>query len=1021
MDDRTLAGGDANVAALNRLSIKSLMFLLVLVVLLPAAAVSAWFLNTQVAQARAAAENEVKLLANSTAATLRLTLDDQRAVMQRIAARPQVRALDADNFDPGVAEYLRMHPEYMNMGVRDLNARLVFTGRPGTPSPPERLRESPWFKEGIASGRFVAGDAFKGPLSGRWVTVLTQPVHNDSGEVIGLLNLAQDLLTLNQRVLGSVPSNAIVAVTDRQGRYLLRSAAPEAWLGKPGPPKVFRDTRGLTEGFISATGPDGVVRLYAFITMAETGWRIIAGLPQDEVFAASRALLRRGLAVGMGIMLLALLAAFLIGRRIAVPIDALSRAAAAVAGGDDHVRAPVVGPAEIRAVAQEFNRMVDGRAKSEQALRTSENSLAITLQSIGDAVIATDIGGRVTRMNATAELLTGWPLAAAQGRPLVEVFHIIDAETRAPSVDPVQRVLSSGMVVGLANHTTLLSRGGAEYQIADSAAPIRDHEDRTVGVVLVFNDVTERYRVEQALRANAEVLRLRDRALAVVSQGVMMTNARACITYVNPGFKRLTGYDESEALGRTAHFLQGKATSAETAAEIARAVRAGQGFRGEILNYRKDGSELWLALDISPLHDEQGVLTGFVGAQRDITERKQAEVARHALESQLRESQKMESIGTLAGGIAHDFNNILGAILGNLALAREDLGAQHPALQSLEQIHKASLRARDLVQQILTFSRRQSQALVVQPLSPVLKETLSLLRSTLPAMIDVRLELPATAIYVNTDATQMQQVLMNLCTNAWHALSGSSGRIVVGLDDRLLDAATAQALGELPAGRYAHLWVSDTGIGMDAATRERMFEPFFTTKPVGDGTGLGLSVVHGIVKAQGGAISVTSAIGQGTMIDLYFPLCEAPAHGAVDVASVAEPSQGHGEHVLYVDDDEVVRLVVERLLQRAGLRVHSATSVSEAISALTTVPTGFDVVVSDFNMLGSSGLDLAREVARLRPGLPVIIASGYVSDELRRGADEVGVHHFLQKQNLFEELVPLVLRVLAERGAQAAQ
>ncbi len=995
------------------------MFLLVLVVLLPAAAVAAWFLNAQVEQARAAAEGEVKLLAGNTAATLRLTLDDQRAVMQRIAARPQVRALDADNFDPGVAEYLRMHPEYMNMGVRDLNARLVFTGRPGTPSPPERLRESPWFKEGIASGRFVAGDAFKGPLSGRWVTVLTQPVHNERGEVIGLLNLAQDLLALNQRVLGSVPSNAIVAVTDRQGRYLLRSAEPEAWLGKPGPAKALQDTRGLTEGFMSATGPDGVVRLYAFITMAETGWRIVAGLPQDQVFASSRALLRRGLGVGMGIMLLALLAAFLIGRRITGPIDALSRVATAVAGGDDRLRASVVGPAEIRAVAQEFNRMVDGRAKSERALRTSENSLAITLQSIGDAVIATDVAGRITRMNATAEHLTGWPLAAAQGRPLAEVFHIVNAETRAPAVDPVQRVMETGMVVGLANHTALLARGGAEYQIADSAAPIRDHEDRTVGVVLVFSDVTERYRVEQALRASTEVLHLRDRALAEISQGVMMTDARARITYVNSGFKRLTGYEESEALGQTARFLQGPATSAETAAEISESVRAGKAFHGEILNYRKDGSELWLALDISPLHDEQGVLTGFVGAQRDITDRKQAEVARRGLESQLRESQKMESIGTLAGGIAHDFNNILGAILGNLALTRDDLGALHPALQSLEQIQKASLRARDLVQQILTFSRRRPQVLVTQPLNPILQETLSLLRSTLPAMIDVQLRLPATPIHINTDATQMQQVLMNLCTNAWHALSGSSGRIEVGLDERLLDAAAGHALGELPAGRYAHLWVSDTGTGMDAATLERMFEPFFTTKAVGRGTGLGLSVVHGIVTAQRGAIGATSTVGKGTTFDLYFPLCAPPALDAADAGVMAEPLFGHGEHVLYVDDDEVVRLVVERLLQRSGLRVHSAASMSEALTTLAAAPAGFDLVVTDFNMLGSSGLDLAREVARLQPGLPVVIASGYVSDELRSGADEVGVRHLLQKQNLFEELVPLVLRILSERGAAA--
>lgn len=1022
MDDRTPAAGSAPLNALGGLSIRSLMFLLVLVVLLPATAVSAWFLNTQLEQARAAAEAEVRLLANGVAAALRLTLNDQQAVMQRLADRPQVRALDAENFDPGVAEYLRLHPEFNNLGVRDRDARLVFSGRPGTPTAPERVREYPWFKEGIASGRFMAGDAFKGTLSGRWVTVLTQPVRDASGEVAGLMNLSQDLLALNQRVLGSVPAEAVVAVTDRQGRYLLRSAEPQTWLGKPGPAKVLQDTQGQTEGFLSATGPDGVVRLYAFLTQADTGWRVIAGVPQDRALANYQALMRSSLLFGFGILLLAALAAWRVGRRIVAPVDALSNAVARIAAGDNLARAPAAGPAEIRSVAQQFNRMVEARAHSEQALRTSENSLAITLASIGDAVIATGLEGRITRMNATAERLTGWTLADAAGRPLADVFRILTAENRMPAADPVQRVLETGETVGLANHTALLARDGREYQIADSAAPIRDHAGRTVGVVLVFSDVTGRYRAEQATRANAEVLRRRDRALAAISQGVMMTDPQGHITYVNPGFERLTGYAESEVLGRTAKFLQGRATSAHTAAEISRSTRAGEAFHGEILNYRKDGAELWLTLDISPLHDEHGVLTGFVGAHRDITDRKQAEVARRELESQLRESQKMESIGTLAGGIAHDFNNILGAILGNLALARAEVGPGHQALRSLEQINKASLRARDLVQQILTFSRRQSQALVVQPLNPILQETLALLRSTLPAIVDVQLELPAVPIHVNTDATQMQQVVMNLCTNAWHAMAGSTGRILVGLEACQLDAAAGRALGELPAGRYAHLWVSDTGVGMDEPTRARMFEPFFTTKAVGEGTGLGLSVVHGIVAAQRGGIAVTSEVGKGTTIDLYFPVSDPAATGTADAAAAgpqAEPQHGHGEHVLYVDDDDVVRLVVERLLQRAGLHVVAVATAPAALDALAAAPVAFDLIVTDFNMPGSSGLDLASEVARLYPGLPVVITSGYVSDELRRSAAALGIRHLLQKQNLFEELVPLAVRILSERGASA--
>lgn len=883
MSNATPAADDTPANAASGLSIRSLMFLLVLVVLLPATGVVAWFLAAQKEQARAGAEAEVRQLANGTLTALQLILGDQQAVMQLLAERPRVRALNADDVDPGVAEYVQLHREFNTLTVRDREARPVFSSRPN-PNTPEQFGAFPWFKEGITSGGFLASDAFQGTLTKRWVTVLTQPVRDERGEVVGLMSLSQDLLALNQRVLGSVPANAVVAVTDRQDRYLLRSAEPEAWLGKPGPSKVVQDTQGQREGFLSATGPDGITRLYAFVTMADTGWRVVAGLPQDQVFAASRALFQRSALFGVGIMLLALLAAWRVGRRISGPIDALSRSAVKVATGDYRARAPEQGPAEIRAVAQEFNRMVQARNQSEQTLRQ------------------------------------------------------------------------------------------------------------------------------------------RDHALAEVSQGVMMTDAQAHITYVNPGFMRLTGYTEAEVLGRTASFLQGEGSLPATVDEVSRAVHAGNGFHGEILNYRKNGSAMWIALDISPLRDEQGVLTGFVGAQRDVTDRKQAAAAQRELESQLRESQKMESIGTLAGGIAHDFNNILAAILGNLALAREDIGPGHPAQQSLEQLSNASLRARHLVQQILAFSRRQPHELVVQPLNPIVQETLALLRSTLPAMIELQVDLPAAPIHVSTDATQMQQVLMNLCTNAWHALPGDAGRIEVGLDEQVLDASAARALGELPAGRYAHLWVKDTGVGMDAPTRKRVFEPFFTTKAVGAGTGLGMSVVHGIVKAQHGGISVSSAVGKGTTVDLYFPVCEPAEPIDTDAGgAAAEAEQSHGENVLYVDDDDVVRLVVERLLERAGLRVAAMASVSDALNALRAAPAAFDLVVTDFNMPGSSGLELASEVARLRPDLPIVIASGYVSDELRRGAAAAGVRHLLQKQNLIEELVPLVRRVLFESGVAARE
>jgi PAS domain S-box-containing protein len=1002
-------------AAPRQLSIRALMFLLVLTVLLPSAVVAAWFLSVELAHARATAEAEVRLLVDNAAAALQLTLSDQQAVLKRFAERPNVKALDPDHFDPGVAEYIRVHPEYNNLGVRDRQARLVFSGRPGPATPPEQFRRFPWFEEGLAAGQFMASDAFKGTLSNRWVTVLTHPVRDEHGGVAGLVHLSQDLLALNRRILGAVPPEAVVAVTDRQGRHLLHSADPVAWLGTPGLWGGEPDALAEHEGIRIAAGSDGVTRLYAFSTMADTGWHIIAGLPQDQVFAIHSQLLLRSEFIGAGIMVLALLLAWRVGRAIVGPVDSLSSAAARVAAGDDAARARVAGPAEIRTVAAEFNRMVQARADSESALRDSENSLAVTLQSIADAVIATDLAGRITRINATAAQLTGWPVAQALGRPLAEVFRIVHSETGEAIADPVQAVLASGVSTGMASDAELCARDGARLRIADSAAPIRDDAGSTLGVVLVFSDITERARAEQELRAHAQVLRARDRALAEVSQGVMMTDAQARITYVNPGFERLTGYRASEVLGRSAQFMQGPATSPATVAEIKRAVRDGSAFHGEALSYRKDGSTLWLALDISPLHDEQGMLTGFVGAQRDISERKQAQAERRALEAQLRESQKMEAIGTLAGGIAHDFNNMLGAILGNAELARGDLPAGHPALAGLEQIKKAGTRARDLVQQILTFSRRQPHELLNQPLRPLVEESLALLRSTLPARVQLKQLLGDDPVYINADATQIQQVLMNLCTNAWHALREGTGVITVGLGEVELDSAAAMAVGALVPGRYAHLWVRDTGTGMDAATRRRIFDPFFTTKPVGAGTGLGLSVVHGIVTAHHGAISVDTELGKGSTFHLYFPSqprgAQAPAAAAMTQPAVLE---GHGEHVLYVDDDEVMLIMVERLLQRAGYRTTCCQDAQEALLKVRANPQAFDIVVTDYNMPAMSGLELAQALASIRPDLPVVISSGYLSEELRSGAQRAGVRHLMQKQNAVEELSKLVRRALAQ-------
>ena len=393
----------------------------------------------------------------------------------------------------------------------------------------------------------------------------------------------------------------------------------------------------------------------------------------------------------------------------------------------------------------------------------------------------------------------------------------------------------------------------------------------------------------------------------------------------------------------------------------------------------------------------------------DITQPLAAETTRRNLEAQLREAQKMEAIGTLAGGIAHDFNNILAAILGNAALAQNSLPLGHAALVSIQEINKAGGRAKALVQQILTFSRRQPQEFTKQPLRPLVEETLRLLRATLPAGVDLVPELTDLPLYVSADANQLEQVLMNLCTNAWHAMDGTAGRIRVELDEVMLDNESAEPLGGLSPGRYVRLSVEDNGHGMDGATQRRMFEPFFTTKSVDKGTGLGLAVVHGIVKAHHGAIDVHSALGEGTTVAVYLPAVLPPSAAFAPVTSaIGDGVRGQGERILYVDDDEAMVFLVSRMLKDSGFTVDSYQSAERALAAVRADPGGFDLVVTDYNMPQLSGLDLARELMNIRPDLPVVITTGDITEELSTGARKAGVRRLVYKPDTVDELCAVI-------------
>ncbi len=516
--------------------------------------------------------------------------------------------------------------------------------------------------------------------------------------------------------------------------------------------------------------------------------------------------------------------------------------------------------------------------------------------------------------------------------------------------------------------------------ISARTAPLYDGQGNIQGGMALVEDISRRKQAQE------EKYRLMS-AIDQASETIVITDIGGRIEYVNPAFEKMTGYSAAEALGKNPRILKSGRHDRAFYKEMWQTLCTGRVWKGHLINKRKDGTLFEEDASISPVRNQDGEIINYVAVKRDVTE----EVT---LKKQLNQAMKMEAIGTLAGGIAHDFNNILSAVLGYAEMVELQLAEDDPARKDVGQIIAAGQRATGLIQQILTFSRQEEEELRPVKIQFVLKEALKLLRSSLPTSIDLQQDIDPDCGPVLADPVRIHQVLMNLCTNAKQAMAGEQGRLIVRLSVLAANSAIGSSL--LKEGRWLDLEVSDTGVGMEPQVRERIFDPFFTTKKKGQGTGLGLSVVHGIIKSHGGETTVDSAPGRGTTFHVYLPVVDSEENHEEEAVQQIILPRGD-EHILLVDDEPLLVEIMERSLSLLGYRVVGFTDSRQALKWFYRHGDRVDLIVTDMTMPHLTGADLAREILTANPQLPIILCTGYSEVMDADRARALGIRKFLVK------------------------
>ena len=641
---------------------------------------------------------------------------------------------------------------------------------------------------------------------------------------------------------------------------------------------------------------------------------------------------------------------------------------------------------------------------AEEALRESEKNYRLLVENASDVIWTRDMNLNLTYLSPSIEKITGYRVEESMALPNSERMMPASMKLLTEIFEEELKLEAQGDADPSRDRTVeieMICKDGSTVWLEITVRFIRNETGQAVGVLGISRDINECKQAQEALRESEERYRT---VLEANPDPVVVYDIEGKVIYFNPAFTRVFGWTVEERISKKMDEFVPEEAWEETKVMIDK-VLAGESFSGiETRRFTKEGKIIPISISGAIYRDPDNKPIGSVINLRNIS-------AQKTLETQLQQALKMESIGTLTGGIAHDFNNILGIIIGNTELAMDDVPEWNPAHFNLKEIKTASMRAKNIVRQLLTFSRKTDQELKPIKIIPIIKDSLKFLRATIPTSIDIRQDIRATDDTVLADPTQIHQIMMNLCTNASHAVE-TGGTIEVGIENIVLDEDSAVLYPDLIPGNYVKVTVSDTGQGIAPEATGRIFDPYFTTKEVGKGTGMGLSVVHGIVKSHGGAIIVESELGKGTTFSVLFPVIEKQVDSEIEID---EKLPTGNERILFVDDEESMVYVGRYRLERLGYQVEAQTSPVQALKLFQANPDQFDLLITDMAMPRMTGDMLVKEILKIRPDMPTILCTGFSEKIDEERSKELGISAYIVKPFDRRDLAKLVRKVLDEK------